>query len=312
MTATADLIIERRRMRRRLALWRILAIVAFVFALGTVASTLGGLGKRPTGDHVAVVEINGVILSDRERSTLLEKLGEEEAVKAVIIRINSPGGSVTGSEELYEDIRALAAEKPVVSQMIDAAASGGYITAIAADHIVARSNTLTGSIGVVAEGPNISELLARNGVNVFKIKSSPLKAEPGFLTEPAPGALDEQKRLIEDSFQWFRGLVGDRRGLEGAALDAVSDGRVHTGRLALELGLIDAIGGDAAVDAHLESAHEIAADLERRTRTWGEPDVPWFLQTGAQALGLDDVLVSSVAPAAERLTPGFRLMAIMY
>ncbi|MEO0763722.1 MAG: S49 family peptidase, partial [Pseudomonadota bacterium] len=195
MTATADLILERRQMRRRLALWRILAILAFFGAIITAIAVFGGLrgiGSKPSGAHVAVVEISGLITSDRERHEMLEGLAEDDDARAVILRINSPGGTVTGSEELYGDIRAIAeAGKPVVAQMIDAAASGGYIAAIAADHIVARSNTLTASIGVVAEGPNIAGLLADNGISVIRIKpeATPLKAEPGFLTEPAPGAI---------------------------------------------------------------------------------------------------------------------------
>ncbi|MEM6971527.1 MAG: signal peptide peptidase SppA [Pseudomonadota bacterium] len=318
MTATADLIIERRQMRRRLALWRILAIVAVIGAMILAIATLTGVrglaggGGGGGGDHVAVVEIGGVITSDAERSELLEKLAEEDAVKAVIVRLSSPGGTVTGSEELYNDLRAIAAEKPVAAEMIDVAASGGYIAAIGTDYIVARSNTITGSIGVVAEGPNISEFLADNGVSVIKIKSSPLKAEPGFLTAPPPEAIEEQRRLIEDSYQWFRGLVGERRDLEGAALDAVADGRVHTGRLALDLGLIDAVGERDAVDAWLEETHEIDPDLDRRARKWGEEELPWFLRAMTRATGLDSVIESSVAPAAARLTPGFRLMAIMY
>ncbi|MEM9780906.1 MAG: signal peptide peptidase SppA [Pseudomonadota bacterium] len=315
MTATADLIIERRQMRRRLAIWRILAIVAGIGALITViAVATGGRLGGPSGggDHVAVVSITGMILSDKERSDMLEKLADENAVKAVVVRVSSPGGTVTGSEELYEDLRTIAANKPVAAQMIDVAASGGYIASIGADYIVARSNTITGSIGVVAEGPNISEFLAQNGISVIKVKSSPLKAEPGFLTEPAPGALDEQRRLIDDSYQWFRNLVGERRGLEGEALDAVADGRVHTGRLAKSLGLIDAIGEDEEVDAWLEEAHGIDPSLNRRARKWGDDDLPWPLRAMAEASGIDRLIASTVAPAADRLSPGFRLMAIMY
>lgn len=313
MTATADLIIERRQMRRRLALWRILAIVAVIGAVitGIASSGFGLGGERQSGDHVAVVRIDGIILSDAKRAAELRKIAEDDTAKALVVQINSPGGTVTGSEDLFDSLRKVAENKPVVAQMGDAAASGGYIAAIAADHIVARGNSITGSIGVVAEAPNIARFLSDNGIDVIRIKSSPLKAEPGFLTPPAEGAIEAQQALIADSFQWFKGLVGERRSLEGASLDAVSDGRIFTGRLALEAKLVDALGARAEVDTWLEETHEIDSDLERRERDWREPEVPWFLRTGAAALGLGD-WIDRLAPAAARLQPGFRLYAIMH
>lgn len=313
MTATADLIIERRRMRRRLALWRILAIVALIVAIVVAIATTGGFGgTAPSGPHVARLEVSGLIASDRERHERLSEIADDDDVKALIVRINSPGGTVTGSEELYEDIRDIADGKPVVTQMIDAAASGGYITALAADHIVAYGGTITGSIGVVAQAPNIARLLDDNGIDVFQVKSSQLKAEPGFLTEIPEGAREAQQRLIDDSYQWFRDLVSDRRGLTGRALDTVADGRVFTGRLALENGLVDSIGGTEAVDRWLEEEHGIARDLPRRQVTWGDRELPFFLEAGLRAVGLDAWLEARLGPLAATARPGVGLWAVMY
>jgi len=200
MTATSDLIIERRRMRRRLAFWRILAIVALAAAVIVLIPRPSG-GVR--GDHVARIAIEGIITDDPDRDASLAKLAGDDKVKAVVVRINSPGGTVAGSEALYQSLRAVAAKKPVVAVMAEAAASGGYVTAIAADHIVARATTLTGSIGVVAEAPNFSGLLESLGISVMRSKSAPLKAEPSFLTDlrtarprrRAPHCRDRRPRL---------------------------------------------------------------------------------------------------------------------
>ena len=136
-----------------------------------------------------------------------------------MVRINSPGGTTAGSEALYASLRAVAEKKPVVAVMGELAASGGYIAAIAADHIVGRGNTLTGSIGVIMEYPDLTQVMARLGIGLETVRSSELKAEPSPFrpTNPAARALDEA--LVAEGYGWFRGLVGERRGLEGPALD---------------------------------------------------------------------------------------------
>ena len=300
MTATSDLVIERRRVRRRLAFWRIVAIVALLaVAIILIPMPSGG----PSGDHVARLSIDGIIFDDPERDEAIFDLAEDRNARALIVRINSPGGTVAGSEALYESLRAVAERKPVVAVMGEAAASGGYVTALAAERIIARATTLTGSIGVVAEAPNFSGLLDKIGIDVLRVKSAPLKAEPSLLTKPEPGSVEAQQSLIDDSFAWFRDLVRERRGLSGQRLDAVADGRAFTGRQALELGLVDAIGGEVLAREWLEERHGVAADLELRDVEWGEPDLPWplSLDQGARTLA-----------TLERLAaPGARLFALI-
>lgn len=280
MSATADLVLERRRARRRLAFWRILAILALVVAALALIPRAAG----PAGDHLARIRIEGLILADPNREAMLAELAERDSVRALLVHINSPGGSVAGSEALYENLRRVADAKPVVAVMSEVAASGGYIAALAAEHVVARGNTLTGSVGVLAQTPNVSELLAKLGIDMISVKSAPLKAEPSVTTPVAEGAIEAQEALIGDSFAWFRGLVAERRGLSGGALGAVTDGRVFTGRQARENGLIDAIGGERAARDWLAENRDVPRDLDVVDYDWRDPDLPWLLELVDRAL----------------------------
>ncbi len=251
MSLDADHIVDRRRMRRKLTFWRVAAVLVAVVAV--VASTVlltrgrGGLSDGPSG-AIARVSIDGLIRSNRERTEALERLGRSGA-KAVIVRINSPGGTVSGSEQLYDALVKLKAQKPLVVVVEGLAASGGYIAAMAADQIVVQQSAIVGSIGVLFQYPNVSELLKTIGVQVEAIKSSPLKAAPNGYEPTSPEARAAVEALVLDSYGWFKRLVGERRNLEGADLDTVSDGRVFTGRQALALRLVDQLGNEqTAVD----------------------------------------------------------------
>lgn len=253
---------ERRRKWRRSAFWRgVLVTLLLIIGLVVIAGLWGGdlRRKRP---HVARVAVTGLITDDRDRDLLLAELAEDTEARAVIVAINSPGGTTAGSEALFDSLRRIAAEKPVVAQIGEMAASGGYVAAIAADHVVARGNSLTGSIGVIMEYPDLTEAMSRLGIGWETVRSSELKAEPSPFrpTSPAARALDEA--MVADSFAWFRGLVGERRGLEGPALDAVATGGVFTGRLAAANGLVDEIGGEPEAVAWLESRDSALEGLD--------------------------------------------------
>lgn len=264
MSDTAEDIVARRRLRRRVAFWRVVAVVALAVAAGAI-----WFEAAPTGPHVARVSITGVILDDPERDEALAEIAADPDVAALVLRIDSPGGSVAGSEALFEALRDVAAAKPVVAVMGEVAASGGYIAALAADHVVARGGTITGSIGVVAEYPNVEELLGMIGVGVSRVASAPLKAEPSPFRAPSPEALAAQESLIADSYAWFVGLVADRRGLAPDEARRLGDGRVYTGRQAVAEGLIDALGGEAEARDWL-AAQGVDPDLDIRDR-WPEP-----------------------------------------
>jgi protease IV len=251
MSLDSDLIVDRRRMRRKLTFWRVLTVLVAVAAV--VAGALMLAGNREAfsggpGGSIARVTIEGLIRGSRQRVEALERLATSNA-KAVIVHINSPGGTVSGSEELYDSLMRVKAKKPVVIVVDGLAASGGYIAAMAGDQIMAKQSAIVGSIGVIFQYPNVTDLLKTIGVQVESIKSTPLKAAPSGYEPTSPEARAAVEAIVKDSYSWFRGLVAERRHLDPASLERVSDGRVFTGRQALELKLIDALGDEqAAID----------------------------------------------------------------
>ena len=254
----ADAIVDRRRLKRRLSLWRFGAVGALLLAFFVFVA---GEGLLPGEDHIARVSIAGIIVDDQAQQELLSEIAEDDSAKALILWIDSPGGTTTGSEALYEAVRNVAAEKPVVAVLGTVAASGGYIAAISADHIVARGNSITGSIGVLFQWAQFTGLMEKLGIDMRDVKSSPLKAEPNPFTEPSAAALKATKDMVTASYDWFIALVADRRGLDEAAARKLGDGRVYTGWQAVKNGLIDEIGGEDVALAWLTSEHDIDAGL---------------------------------------------------
>ena len=256
---TRDFYEERRRKWRRSAFWRGFFVALLLVGGLIVWGALGAAGAMR--EHVARVDIAGLITDDPARDEMLRDIADSDSVRALVLRINSPGGTTAGAEALYAALRQIADEKPVVAVMSELAASGGYVAALAADHIIARGNTLTGSIGVIMEYPDLTQVMERFGVELQTVRSSELKAEPSPFRETNPEARALDEALVAESYGWFRGLVAERRGLAGAGLDAVANGAVFTGRLALENGLVDALGGEPEAMAWLESRSEAVGGL---------------------------------------------------
>ena len=225
------------------------AVLAVAAAIGALVVGLDGASfveKRQA--HIARVPITGLIRGDRDRLKMLDEIGTSGA-KAVILAIDSPGGTVTGSESLHTALRRLAEKKPVVAVVDGMAASGAYVAAMGADEIIARRNSLVGSIGVIVQFPNVSGLLKSVGVEVEEVKSTPLKAAPSGLVPTSPEARQALQAVVNDSYGWFKALVQTRRSLDEAQAQTVSDGRIWTGAQALELKLIDKLGDqDTALD----------------------------------------------------------------
>jgi protease-4 len=265
MSLDSDVIVDRRRIRRKLTFWRVMAALIAIGAIVVVGlvATPGGRGTLTTAGSIARVNIEGLIRSDQNRVEALERLENSHAA-AVVVHINSPGGTTAGSEQLYDALTRLKAKKPLVVVVEGLAASGGYITAIAADHIVARQSSLVGSIGVLFQIPNFSELMKTVGVKVEEVKSSPLKAAPNGYEPTSPEARAALESLVKDSYAWFRGLVKERRGMDDGLLEKVADGRVFTGRQAVELKLIDQLGDEKTAIAWLVSQKGVKADLPVR------------------------------------------------
>jgi protease-4 len=269
MSLDSDHIVDRRRLRRKLTFWR---VIAFLFAIAGVIVTAavmrgsGGTLAQSISPQISRVTIQGIILGDHERTAALDDLARSRTTRAVIVHVDSPGGTTAGAEELYEALRRVAAQKPTVVVVDGMAASGGYMAAMAADHIVTQSTSLVGSIGVLFQFPNLTDLLKTVGVKVEEIKSSPLKAAPNGLEPTSPEARAAIEALVLDSYAWFKGMVQDRRNLEGSALDRVTDGRVFTGRQAIDLKLADEIGREQEAIDWLAKTNNI--DPKTPVRDW--------------------------------------------
>ena len=261
MTLETEALLERRRLRRRLSFWRSLGVVAAVLLLGMVllgSDQLAQLGQQP---QIARVAIEGAITDDREQLQLLKRVADADHVRGVLVFINSPGGTTTGGESLFEGLRKISEKKPIVAQFGTVAASAGYIAGLGTDHIVARGNTITGSVGVLVQWPEVDQLLDKIGVKMNTLKSGELKATPNPF-EP----LDEASRkstqdMIDESFRWFVGLVEDRRKIKIGDVPGLQSGRIFSGREALQHKLVDQIGGEAEAVDWLRTKG-LAADLK--------------------------------------------------
>lgn len=237
--------------------WKNIAVLLSILSLLLAVKMLTGGGLSDDlvdGDYIANIKINGVIFEDDFRSEMLGKVAEEKSVKAVIVNIDSPGGGIVGSEILFDDLRNIASKKPIVVLMGSVAASGGYMAAIASDYIIAHNGTLTGSIGVLMESPEVTDLANKIGLKFNTYKSSPLKGSPSPFEKSNPMVDRVIRESIADSYQFFSDLVRERRAekINKEFSNIVFDGRVFTGRQALKAGLIDEIGGKEEAISYLE------------------------------------------------------------
>lgn len=264
MSLETEALLDRRRLRRSMSFWRAAAVIAAVIALGVVGYLAAGgssgslLGKQ----QIARVSLEGMITENRPQLRMLRKLSRDENIAAVILYVNSPGGTTTGGEALFEVIRELAAKKPVVAQFGTIATSAAYIAGLATDHIIARGNTITGSVGVIFQWAEVSELLGKVGVRMNEIKSGPLKAEPSPFHPLEPAGRAAAEKMVAESMTWFRGLVADRRKVDTAAISGLEQGRIFSGREALSHKLIDAIGGEREVLSYLIKERGVTRGLK--------------------------------------------------
>jgi protease IV len=261
MTASdIDNYFDREKLRKSRRRWRIFGILAVLAALAALASYF--MDRAPRGDQIARLNIRGIITGDEATLDLVKSIGEAENVKAVIVRIDSPGGTTVGSEALYDALREAGAKKPLVAVMDSVAASGGYITALATDHIIAKGNTITGSIGVIFSYPDVSRLLDTVGVKMEEVKSGEFKAQPTPYK-----VMDDRVRqittdMVMESYAWFLGLVVERRAMTETEARLLADGRVYSGRQAVKNRLIDSLGGEIEAVAWLETEKKVEKNLK--------------------------------------------------
>jgi protease-4 len=260
MSLEADALLERRRLRRRLTLWRVVGILALILA-GVLAIEEFAPQLIVRQDHVARYAVEGIIFEDRRVDKALLEVGKNPNAKALLVHINSPGGTTYGGEALYLALRSVAKSKPVVVVIGTLGASAGYMAAVAGDRIYARESSLTGSIGVLFQGVEISKMLEKIGVASQTVTAGALKDEPSLFRPLSPEGRRLLENMLKETHSWFIGLVAKRRSLPAEKVRAVADGRVLTGRMALENGLIDAYGGEAEARDWLQEVHGIPSDL---------------------------------------------------
>lgn len=261
MALDIDNILDRRRLKRRLTFWRVIAVVAVVAVVIVGIGQFRDIGER---DHVAVLNVSNVIVANPIRDTALKRLIDDDRAKAVLVRINSPGGTVVGGEQLFLNLRKVAEKKPIVAVINELGTSAGYMAAIGADYIIARQGSITGSIGVLLQTTNITGLLEKLGISAEAIKSAPLKATPNPLEPLTPAARAATQAIVSDMYDMFVNMVSDRRKMDLGQVRQLADGRVFTGRQALKNGLIDELGGDEEARAWLASEKGVDKDLSVR------------------------------------------------
>jgi protease IV len=272
MTLDVDALMDRRRLKRQVLLWRMLAIL---LALAAILA-IGARAVIEKQSHIARITISGIIAKDKKRSKVLDDVADDSDAKALIVVVNSPGGTVVGAEQLYGQLREVAKKKPVVITMGTLATSAGYYIAVAGDRIYAYDGTITASIGVIFQATDMTALLEKIGLKVEAIKSGAVKASPNPFEKTTPEARAVIDALVKDSFDQFLTLVRTRRKLTDEQVKAIADGRVVTGRQAKALGLVDEIGGQDEAVAWLEKEKKIAKDLKikdidpKESVDWGD------------------------------------------
>lgn len=298
MSFDADAIVDRRRMRRKLTFWRVSAVLVVIVAVvGAAFALVPGSRLMPATSYIARIKVQGLIRGNQDRVEALERLSKSRA-RAVIVHLDSPGGTTAGSEQLYNALRQLREKKPMVVVVDGLAASGAYIAALSSEHIIAQDTSLVGSIGVLFQYPNFSEVLKTIGVKMEEVKSSPLKAAPNGFEPTSPEARAAIEAIVLDSYAWFKGLVKDNRRMNDAQLAIVADGRVFTGRQAVGLKLVDALGNEKTALAWLEKEKKVPATTAVRDVSL-QPRFNEFSFLHVAAWGFSAMGLSAVAQRIE-------------
>ncbi|MGB1540252.1 MAG: signal peptide peptidase SppA [Rickettsiales bacterium] len=264
MALNADTLIDRSYLKGQIAKWRLIAILVVVLSAILLLEGLSPI--TPRGNYIARVTIEGIITDDLKRDELFGDLIEDDSVKAVILRVDSPGGTVVGGEQLYLNVKKLASKKPVVVTMRSMATSAAYMASLGADQIFAQRGTLTGSVGVLMQTAEITDMAEKLGIEPIVIKSGEHKAAPNPLEKLTVDQREVIKLVTNDFFRVFVGMVAENRDISQENIALLSDGRVFTGPQAKEIGLVDAIGGEEEAIQWLEENKGIESDINVEDR----------------------------------------------
>ncbi|MDP4708537.1 MAG: signal peptide peptidase SppA [Rickettsiaceae bacterium] len=267
MNITPDYLIERKRSKMQIAKWKIFALLLIIALLAMLTNrwSSGDISQGSfvaSKDHIASIRVNDIIFDDLNRVRKISAISKNDAIKAVIVHINSQGGSVVGSEMLYNSLLKLSKEKPVVVVMESVAASGGYLASLGADYIIAHNGTITGSIGVIMQSAEITDFADKVGITFNNFKSDALKASPNLFEKLTPEAKQATMDSIYEVYDYFIELVAIRRNLDLDYVKKLADGRIYSGRQALDLKLVDAIGDEDSAIEWLRAQKGISPDLE--------------------------------------------------
>ncbi|MAJ67462.1 MAG: signal peptide peptidase SppA [Rickettsiales bacterium] len=213
-------------------------------------------------DFIATISIEGIISNPEDTLNDLENINKSSNAKALLVNINSPGGTFVSSKELYDKIKEISKKIPVVTYMREMATSGGYLVSLASQKIFSNIGTITGSVGVILQTAEITELLEKIGINPIVIKSGKLKATPN----PLEGLSENDSRYLNDvikSMQLeFLSILSENRNIESKTLEIISDGRIFTGKQAKELNLIDFIGSKSDAIRWLKDEAKLPQDID--------------------------------------------------
>lgn len=282
MALNADTLLDRLYLKAQITRWRVLTVLFAVIAVIAVVERFSPHYSPMEKDFIARLTLDGFIGDDQKMYDLIDEVAENNKAKALIVWLDTPGGSAVGGEETYLRLRALAEKKPVVAVMRSIAASAGYMVALGADHILAREGTITGSIGVIIETAEVTELAKKLGIEPISIKSAPLKASPSPFEKATPEAKAVLRDVIMDFYNRFVDMVAERRALPRERVVTLADGRVYSGKRAAEYKLVDAIGGENEALAWLETQKNVKAGLEVKDVEIEEPK--GFLESLTQSV----------------------------
>jgi protease-4 len=302
MPLDAESVIDRRRLKRRVTIWRIAAVLFGVLLLGTLLlgdrEITGSAGILP---HIARVTVDGIITDDRKVQELLDRVAKADQVKAVILDINSPGGTTTGGEAMYDAVRRLAEKKPVVAVCGTLATSAAYIVAIATDRIFVYGNTITGSVGVIFQWAEVTELLHTLGIKVEEVKSGPLKAVPSPFEPMDQRGRELTEEMVQEAKTWFVDLVGERRKIEPNSVPGLTEGRIYSGRQAVEFKLADQIGDEETAMSWLRTERDVPEGLkivDWKPKAESGGLFGWLIRSMADAFGISTGTIAGLVGQA--------------